>query len=133
MAREGNKKPKVLVVDDDTFMLDVISATLNGIGVTEVETAGSGRDALALIEGGGAAFDVVMCDLYMPGMDGIEFLGHMKETGFDGSLVLFSGVNREMLDQAEKLATAKQIRILGILEKPITQEDLKNLLSQGGF
>jgi CheY-like chemotaxis protein len=132
MTTENFETLKVLVVDDDTFMLDVITATLNGIGVIDVKAADSGRDAIALLDESGADFDVVMCDLYMPDMDGIEFLSHTKDNGFDGNVVLFSGVNRKMLEQAEELALIKQIKVLGSLEKPITQEALKSLLSQVG-
>ncbi len=130
MANQGIANLKVLVVDDDAFMLEVISATLNGIGIENVETASSGPDALVLLQKSEPGFDVVMCDLYMPNMDGIEFLDHVKGSGFDGSLILFSGVNPQMLEQAKLLAAAKQINILGCLEKPIAHEELEKLLSQ---
>ncbi len=121
----------MLVVDDDAFMRDLISTTLTAIGVSEVKAVGCGQDALDLLKGSGVGFNLLMSDLYMPDMDGIEFLDYIKESGFEGDIVLFSGVNRKILDQAGKLATAKQIKILGCLEKPISQEDLKNLLIQG--
>lgn len=133
MNKRDISKIRVLVVDDDTFMLDVITATLKGIGIEDVKTALSGSDALALLDKGGDEIDVVMCDLYMPEMDGIEFLDLMMASKFNGSVVLFSGVNQQMLKRAGQLAEARQIKILGCLEKPLTEEDLENLLSQVEF
>jgi CheY-like chemotaxis protein len=131
MTDEDIKKLKALLVDDDAFMCELILATLEAIGVSDVKSAGSGQAGLDLLKNHDNGFDLVMCDLYMPDMDGIEFLSHAKEDGFEGNIILFSGVSREMLEQAGRLANAKQIKILGCLEKPIAREDLKNLLSQG--
>ncbi len=123
---------KILVVDDDEFMLDMISATLNGIGIQDIKVADNGNDALNLIGEGETAIDVIMCDLYMPDMDGIEFLNLATNNGFDGSLVLFSGVNQEILEQAGTLASAKAVNFLGCMEKPINQHELMSILEKVG-
>ena len=70
-------KLNVLVVDDDAFMRDLISTTLTAIGGSEVKTVGCGQDALDLLKGSGAGFNLLMSDLYMPDMDGIEFLDYI--------------------------------------------------------
>lgn len=131
MKEEEIENIHALIVDDDAFMQDLISATLGSIGVGGVKTAGSGPEALEILKSGEPGCDLIMCDLYMPDMDGIEFLDHVNKIGFDGSVILFSGVSRKMLKQAEELAATKNVKILGCLEKPINREDLKDLLCRG--
>ncbi|MEJ2237901.1 MAG: response regulator [Gemmatimonadales bacterium] len=67
---------KVLVVDDDSLVLDSVAAALEGAGF-QVLTADSAEKALELA--GRVEPDVVVADLKMPGMDGVSLLGRLKE------------------------------------------------------
>lgn len=67
---EGCKGKRVLVVDDDEFNRDVLSAILSMAGV-DVTTASDGPSALTTLAAG-LAFDAVLMDVQMPGMDGYE-------------------------------------------------------------
>ncbi len=67
---------KVLVVDDDKFLLDMYSIKFTEHNFT-VETAGSAEDALARIESGFAP-SVCLVDIVMPGMDGLELVKKLK-------------------------------------------------------
>jgi two-component system OmpR family response regulator len=69
-------KFKVLIVDDEEDFLETIVKRLRARGI-QVTGAESGYKALELIEDGG--FDVVILDVKMPGMDGIETLREMKK------------------------------------------------------
>jgi CheY-like chemotaxis protein len=68
--------PRVLVVDDDPNMRDLVSFRLRKAG-HKVLTAESGPDALALVESRGAP-DVAVLDVTMPGMTGLELLPAMR-------------------------------------------------------
>jgi two-component system CheB/CheR fusion protein len=71
----------VLAVDDDRDALEVISEALRSAGAN-IETAGSGADAVEAWRNG--AFDVLVCDLAMPGMDGftvVQKIRQMQGTG----------------------------------------------------
>ncbi|MBI3269487.1 MAG: response regulator [Planctomycetes bacterium] len=68
---------KVLVVDDVEENRDILCRRLKQLGLT-FATAQNGREALALLRGG-TAFDLVLLDIMMPEMDGIEALGEMKK------------------------------------------------------
>ncbi|HEY8710124.1 MAG TPA: response regulator [Burkholderiaceae bacterium] len=87
-----NDKPEVsiLVLDDDPFMLKLLGLMLASLGFTRVTTCESGRDALEWIDGSDRAPDLILLDLNMPGMDGVEFVRHLVDRRYGGSLILVS-------------------------------------------
>lgn len=117
-----------LVVDDDPFMLDVVSLTLQRLGVRQVDTAASGEAALARLSTPETPFHLLLCDLNMPGMDGIELLRHVGNLEFGGGVILFSGADERILKAAVSLARARFLNVLGSLQKPVTLEALGHFL-----
>jgi DNA-binding NtrC family response regulator len=101
---------KVLLVDDERDFLDVLSERMEARGM-EVATAESATDALAQVESG--AFDAIVLDLMMPGMDGIETLKAIKQKNPDAQVILLSG-------QAtlQKGIEAMKLGAIDFLEKP---------------
>lgn len=69
-------RSRLLVVDDDKDMRGLLKRTLSEDLTCEVEIAVNGAEALKLLEG--ESFDVILADIRMPGMDGIEFLERSK-------------------------------------------------------
>jgi CheY-like chemotaxis protein len=67
---------RVLVVDDDRVALAIFRATFESAAAT-VDTAGNGRDALDKLQG--QAPDFLLCDVYMPEMDGFEVIRRVRE------------------------------------------------------
>ena len=80
----------LLVIDDDEFMLEVVTMTLARFSGTTVSACTDGAQALARIDSGDQ-FDVVMVDLNMPVMDGVEVLRNLAVREFVGGILLFSG------------------------------------------
>ncbi len=115
----------VLVIDDDELMLDLATAALDTLGFTEVASALSGAEGLRVLDSFGA--DVVLCDLAMPVMDGVEFLRHLAARRYEGSIVLMSGEDTRILRTAESLAKAHGLNVLGVVEKPISAQALSLL------
>ncbi len=121
----------VLAVDDDTFMLELIGVALKGLGVEQIKCASTGASALAALDGT-ATFDLLICDLNMPGMDGVEILRHLAERNFSGDVALISGEDWRILKSVETLAGAHNLKILGTYSKPITRDILEGILEQVG-
>lgn len=120
---------RVLVLDDDGFMLEVLSCILAEIGVQDVRTFASAEEALQELDMRDSAL-VVICDLNMPGMDGVEFIRHLASADFIGGIVFLSGENERVLQMVEKLGHAHQLRVLGALRKPVTKQEIAKLLQQ---
>lgn len=118
----------VLMVDDDEFSCDIMCAMLGGLGVTEVHCAGSGRAGLRTLARLASAPDVLICDLFMPDMDGIEFMAELATQHYQGAVVLVSGVDVEMLSLAQDLVLADGIRLLGSFPKPLRADTLAAML-----
>jgi EAL domain-containing protein (putative c-di-GMP-specific phosphodiesterase class I) len=75
-------------------------------------------------------FDIVISDLKLPGVDGIELLRDFAETQPTAALVVMSSVDAKTLAAVEQLAQARRLRLLGSLAKPIAAGTLKAMLDR---
>jgi len=119
----------ILVLDDDAFTVALLTHMLRTQGCTRVSACERGEDALALVvpeEGP----ELILCDLNMPGMDGIEFVRRLVDRGFQGSLILVSGEEPRLLKTAEQLVKAHGIPVLDCLSKPVSPERLGQALAR---
>jgi CheY-like chemotaxis protein len=117
-----------MVVDDDEFSQLIVQELLSRAGVCKMQAAVDGRDCLRTLEKMERAPDVLICDVYMPTMDGIELLSELAEQRFAGSVILITGVSIEMLVIALQIARASGLRILGVLTKPLSFDALTEVL-----
>ena len=92
--RRGDKlaRPRILVVDDAEGIRTFVAHLLELRGF-DVDTAEDGRSALALLEGG-AAPDVVLLDVMMPGQDGLATLARIRAEHPEVSVVMLSVVGK---------------------------------------
>ncbi len=120
----------ILALDDEPFMLKLLARMLANMGFTSVTLCDNGHAALDQIDDVNARPNLILLDLNMPGMDGIEFVRHLVERHYSGSLILISGEDERMLQAAEKLVQAHRIQVLGHLRKPVKLEVLSALLEK---
>ena len=119
----------VLVLDDEPFMLKLLAKLLTNQGFTHVTTCDNGQSALDLVDQSTHPVALVLCDLNMPGMDGVEFVRKLVEHGYGGSLILVSGEDEHALQSARKLVQAQRINVLGSLHKPVSPHSLSELIA----
>ncbi len=114
----------ILVVDDMQIMRDIVRATLEPLNHAIFE-AENGEDGLTLIQE--QRIDLIITDLYMDGMDGIEFTAavrHLAEYKFT-PILLLTGEN-----SSEIKFRGKKAGVTGWLLKPFEPEKLKSALAR---
>lgn len=123
---------KILVLDDESFMLKLLKRILSNLGYNSVTLCDSGRAALEKITSADrdTVPNVILLDLNMPEMDGIEFVRHLVDRHYPGSLILVSGEDERILQTTVKLVRAHKIPILGYLHKPVKPDALSALLEE---
>ncbi|MDD2915120.1 MAG: EAL domain-containing response regulator [Gallionella sp.] len=121
---------KILVLDDEPFALKLTSRMLANLGYNSVTLCDNGRAALEQVDSAEHRPDMILLDLNMPEMDGIEFVRHLVERRYTGSIILLSGEDEHMLQAAENLVHTHKIKVPGSLQKPVTPEKLAALLEK---
>ena len=119
---------RFLVVEDHGFQRWVTGNLLEGMGAKHVYVAGDGRAALEILAEVDPPIDVVISDLDMPGMDGMEFIRHVGESRAPVALIVASALDRSLVASVEAMARAYQVSLLGAMEKPATAKKLGALL-----
>lgn len=130
LRMKKKKNIRVLLLDDDKFMLEFVSHLLRELGVDEIFVAEDGKAGLFVLSTQIEAVDLLICDIEMPGMDGIEFLRHIADQRYSGKIVLFSGVDADLLKAVERLAVVRGLTVIGTLLKPVTMGALAEILEK---
>ncbi|MTJ05159.1 MAG: response regulator [Sediminimonas qiaohouensis] len=75
----GKYRMKILVVDDEPLLLEVVKTSLSQLGYQDVTLATSGAEALVAMNNASVPFDCFLFDIQMPKMDGITLIGAVRE------------------------------------------------------
>ena len=116
------EKNMILVVDDDPECRDILMRLLT-LSDYEVETVESGRDAVELLKR--AEFKLVLTDIVMPDMDGLELLSHVKSHYPNIPVIMVTGraSNESKNEALEKGAE-------GLILKPYTRDQLMTIVNE---
>lgn len=110
----------ILLVDDDEAFRSMLRRTLERAGYVVTEAA-DGRAALRALSGG-ATVDLVITDIIMPDMEGIETIRTLRRTHPELKVIAMSGGGR--MQPHDYLEVAKAFGAVRVLEKPFENEDL---------
>jgi EAL domain-containing protein (putative c-di-GMP-specific phosphodiesterase class I)/CheY-like chemotaxis protein len=119
-----------LVVDDEEFMRDFLCMAVEKSGVGRVISATGGLEALGHVEDNQQVIDIIVCDLQMPGMDGIEVIRHLANDGFGGGIILVSAEDKRVLKTAENMAEVRGLNVIGSLSKPMPVHKIISLMNK---
>lgn len=113
---------KILIVDDAAFMRKVIRDTLSKAGYTEIEEAVDGQDAVEKY----SQFkpDLVLMDITMPNMDGLEALKAIRSKDSNANVVMCSAMGQESM-----VVEAVQAGIKDFIVKPFKSDRLLKTVS----
>jgi two-component system, NtrC family, nitrogen regulation response regulator NtrX len=106
--------PSILVVDDEPGVRSSISGVLRDEGF-DVDTADSGEECLD--KANGAAYDVIVLDIWLPGLDGLTTLQRLRERQIDSQVVIISGHGN-----IESAVRAIKMGAYDFIEKPLSLE-----------
>ena len=112
----GANRRAILVIDDDLGMRETFDWALSAYGF-HVSTAGSGARAIAL--GKSRHFDLMLVDLRLPDISGIDVVRSLKSDGSDVPFVLVSAFLTDPIT-----AEARTLGAIGVWEKPLAVDDV---------
>ena len=116
---------QVLLVDDDSIVLDTLAQILEGAGY-DVRAVSSGADALESYQH--QRPDVVVTDIIMPEMDGIEFIQRVRQLDPSAKIIAISGGSGK--GYFENLEAVRRLTPVAILPKPFAKATLLSLIDR---
>lgn len=119
----------VLVVEDHDFQRNMLEQALRTLGAVRITGVANGKAAIRRLRAGDIRFDIVITDLRMPEVDGIELIPLLRQTA-PGVAVVLASVDSASLEMAAVIARAHRVPVLGAIEKPVTPDKLRPLLAQ---
>jgi EAL domain-containing protein (putative c-di-GMP-specific phosphodiesterase class I)/CheY-like chemotaxis protein len=117
---------KILVVDDNTDVVEFVCASAQAMGFE----CSSATDAVTFLEMLTPETNLVLLDLVMPDMDGVELLRLLAKQKCQAGIILISGTGKRIIESAVQLAQTLGLSIAGHLQKPFRLAELEKLLDQ---
>lgn len=136
----------ILLVDDDEFLLDLMKSTFQDLNVGSVQLACNGIEGLKVYRNSAPKPNLIICDLCMPQLGGMELLSHLALDGCQANILIISGhnlvpptngnwnlanYNGPVLNLAEKIARIQGLKVRASFEKPISRNKIIDMLDLG--
>ena len=116
------KRGKILVLDDEKIVLESVSRILEGEQY-QVKTCRSGKEALEALKDD--SFDILVTDLKMPGLDGIETIKLCSDHDPDLSVIIITAY-----PSVDSAVTAMKLGALDYVQKPFTPDQLTEVIEK---
>lgn len=113
----------LLVADDSTTQRQYALELCRSLGVTEIYDAANGIDALSVLQD--HAVDIVLIDLEMPVMDGVELIRSIAQNKCASSVIILSAKDPILIASVGTMAEADGLHVLGTFQKPLLPDVLE--------
>lgn len=120
-------QPRLLLIDDEPAIAEFVASAARECGFAPTVT---GEDQEFRDSFGAKRPDMVVLDLGMPGMDGVELLRFLADEEYRAPVLIVSGFDRRVLESAFRLGQALGLSMAGPLAKPIRLEALEQMLTE---
>ena len=116
--------PLLLTIDDEEQMRDIVAEVARMAGYRSMGACGQ----LEILHALKLSPDVIVLDMTMPDMDGIEVIWELARIKSRAALILLSGFDLFVLDAARVIARESALNLMACLTKPVAISQLKQLL-----
>ncbi|MBU0723750.1 MAG: response regulator [Alphaproteobacteria bacterium] len=117
---------RLLLIDDDPDIGEFVRKVAEGAGYDVISTSDPATFKTSLDS---FAPTVIMLDLAMPSMDGVELIRFLAERKCPARILIISGFDSKMLDAAHRLGDAHGLPMAGVVQKPVRVAELRQLLA----
>jgi EAL domain-containing protein (putative c-di-GMP-specific phosphodiesterase class I)/CheY-like chemotaxis protein len=124
-ARSSLKTPRLAIVDDEQGICNVLGTIAEECGFEVFATVSPSLFLRAARE---VAYEFIILDLHMPGVDGVELLRELARLSCKAQILVTSGIGGNVLDSAFRLGHERGLDMAGIIRKPIRLDELRRLL-----
>jgi DNA-binding NtrC family response regulator len=114
---------KVMVVDDEEDFLELVKETVSNLGFNVIAVS-SGKEALSILKNS-SDIKVVLTDLVMSGMNGIELVKEARKQGINLNFIIMTAYG-----EMESYIEAMNLGVVDYISKPINREQLLHLISK---
>lgn len=127
-GRDSGSPLRLLILDDDPLVGEMVRMMAASIGAESVYCRTASEFFTQVSDW---APSHILLDLVMPGVDGVEVIQRLSELGCQATLIIVSGVDRRVLDAAQRSARQHRLPLAGALSKPFSRSALATLLETG--
>jgi EAL domain-containing protein (putative c-di-GMP-specific phosphodiesterase class I) len=126
----GFSDVRVLVIDDQRFQRTFLVRLLHELGVRQVFEACNGQNALETLAEIGEPLDLIISDIDMPKMDGLEFLRWLGRVAPGTAILIHSALEESLLQSVEAMAIEYGLVPVGVLDSPVTTAGLATAIER---
>jgi CheY-like chemotaxis protein/HPt (histidine-containing phosphotransfer) domain-containing protein len=119
---------KFLVVEDHVFQRDLVMRFLLRHGAAQARGVGEGGAAMMALAAEPA--DIMLLDLSLPGMDGMDLLRALSGAACTISVIVMSALHPSLMGSVVQLAAGLRVDLLGTISKPPTEKNLAPLIAR---
>ena len=116
----------VLIVEDHPFQHQYLLNLFHDLGNIRVEAARDGKEAFDWLQK--QSFDLVLTDLLMPGMDGVQLIQRLSALPCKPAVAIMSAASRRMIVSASLVAQSMGVDVIGQLSKPVNPAAVRTLM-----
>ena len=109
--------PSILVIDDNAEMLSILAELLTALGAQKVRQVASAEEALTVLQQ--ERFTIILSDYRLEGMDGVQFVEHLRQNGDRTPVIMLSGA-----PDKPSVIRATRHELVDFFPKPFRSSDL---------